>query len=851
MKSSYYDSVLSEKLDNGMTLLSKDIHGTGLVSLMVFVGAGSTSEGPLFGSGMAHLAEHMIFQGVEHGTDSEMAQKVENMGGEINAYTSHDYTAYYKAVPSEHFNEALEIISSPFIKSTFEDVSFENEKQVVKKEINMRKDNPDVIISEHLWKTVYREHPYKYPLAGYSEILESIELSDLNEFFQKNYVPENMSIAAVGDLPENAREKIAEAFSKIERKPYMSPVYPDEPVQQSLRLSEISGPVTLTRATIAFQAPSYSHHDAPALDVLAMILGKGKSSRLNKVLKQQKELVYSISAWSHTPRGPGIWAVSFVAEDRKRDEAVDEVFLMMKDIKENIISDDEIDKAIKKVESEHLFSLQTVQGQAQDIGTNYTLTGDPFFTEQYLKAIKKVTPEEVMRVARKYLSKDKGTVVLLRPEGVEKKLGTETVEEHRGECDITRFEMDGGLVLLVGEDHSLPLVSIRIVGLGGLIAETEKDNGIYNLMSSLLLKGTKEHSANQIADLIESHGGSFSTYSANNSFGVSFDILKENLVSTLDIASEILSYSTFPEDEIRKVKEEALAAVRARNERPLQFGMLRLKKELFGSYPLGMDSLGTNESIKSISREDLIEKYEQTCCRGNLVISVFGDINAEEVKELIIKLFAKLRNGNRISVRTDSFQDLPEVKKVQIDRKQTQAVMLMGVRGCSVSDRNKYPMEIIAGLFSGQGSEIYRRLREKLGAVYYVGGANVYSLSTGYFFIYAGTNLSQKQNVENGVLEEVQRILNGELYDDELARVKNKLVGNDKRSHQTLSSKAFETALSELYGLGYLDFTEYSSRIQNVSTDEIRLVADKYMEDKERIVLWLLPETSNKEKEND
>ncbi|MDP8218522.1 MAG: pitrilysin family protein [Candidatus Theseobacter exili] len=838
-----------ETLDNGMSVIVKNIPKSELITLMIYVGAGSTSEGSLMGSGLAHLAEHMIFQGAEHGSDSEMGRKIEGLGGEINAFTSYDHTAYYIVVPSASFSEALKIVTEPFLSLNFTDESFANEKGVVRKEINMRSDNPDVTIRKLLWSTAYRVHPYKHPLAGYVDLMDKLTPGDLQKFYDRNYVPENMAIVAVGAISESIRKEIKENFGRIKRRSFEPKTFIAEPIQTGQRYVKEQGHVSLTRSMLVFKAPSYNHPDAPALDVLAIVLGRGKSSRLYKKLKQEQQLVYSVSAWSHTPSGPGLWGISILSEDDKNETAIQESLNILESMKVDSITSEELKKAINRIESEHVFSLETVQGQALDLGTSWILTGNASYTEHYISEIKKVTRDDIKRVAGKYFKPEYMSIAVLSPEAAVKKR-TEKKKDKNEELDIKKYVLNKGLTLLVAKDSARPIVSIRIVGLGGLMDETEKTNGVYNLMSSLLIKGTKEYTADDFADLIEIQGGKFSSYSANNSFGLSFDILNEHLNNTLNLASRMLSESIFAVEEIHKAKQQTLAAIRAREERPLQVGIMKLRKVLFENQPLGMDPLGTMQSVEDIDREDILVIHRKAVCQRNIVVSIMGDINVEKTLEMVRDHFDKLPEGKRISLIKKAFKPLPEKKEYIIRRNQSQAVILLGVRGPSFLEEDRYSMDLLAALFSGQASGVFDRLRDKLGAVYYVGGTNTFGLDAGYFMIFAGTVPGMMKDVQKGINSELERIVSEEIQPEEIKRVKNNLIGGFAREHQTLSSRAFEAALNELYGLGYSNFMHFEKRIRDLSPEKVHEASNKFLNKNNRVIVWVVPETQNNKDAN-
>jgi zinc protease len=293
--------------------------------------------------------------------------------------------------------------------------------------------------------------------------------------------------------------------------------------------------------------------------------------------------------------------------------------------------------------SHHLGALTTMRGQASDIGSNWLLTRNLNFSRDYLDAVQKVSLDDIKRVAAQYLTENNLTVISLNPKG---SLATKTEGPKVAAAgEIQKFELSNGLRLLVREDPRLPLVAMGAAFRGGLLAERPQDNGITHLMAKVLLKGTKTRTAEQIANEIEAVGGSISSESGNNSFGVSVDVMRPDLKLGVDLLSDVLLNATMPEKAIAREKEIQIAAIQQEEEQLTAVARNIMRQALFSQHPYALRGNGSVESVKGLTQKDLIEFRDRYVVAKNGVIYVFGDVKAAEVKQLVEQALGKMKPG--------------------------------------------------------------------------------------------------------------------------------------------------------------------------------------------------------------
>jgi zinc protease len=406
------------------------------------------------------------------------------------------------------------------MNSTLPPDEYKKEQEVIRREFAMGMDDPDRMVSLLLFGTAYQRHPYRFPVIGELEIYNQLTQDQVMQYYKTRYVPNNLTFVVVGDVnAEKVRQQLGDLFKSSPEKSLKPVFIPSEPPQLGRREVHREFSTELTHLAMAWHIPEVTSPDVPALDLLSTILGDGRSSRLYRRVREEAGLAFGVSAFSYTPGDPGLFGIDATLDPKKREAAEQLALQIIDEVKQTGVTADELEKAKKITLSQHLGALTTMRGQASDIGSNWLLTRDLNFSREYLDAVQKVTLEDIKRVARTYLTENNLTVVSLNPKASLSGKAEPVKPVAAGE--IQKFELSNGLRLLVREDHRLPLVGLGAAFRGGLLAENPEDNGVTRLMAKVLLKGTKTRTAEQIANELESVGGSISSDAGNNSFSVS------------------------------------------------------------------------------------------------------------------------------------------------------------------------------------------------------------------------------------------------------------------------------------------------------------------------------------------
>jgi zinc protease len=828
-------------LDHGLVVIVKEDHSAPVVSAQAWCKAGSIHEGRWLGAGLSHILEHMLFKGTTTRPGSRIDQEVQEAGGEMNAYTSFDRTVYWINVPSAGARTAIDVLCDIMRHAALPEAELTKELDVIRREMDMGHDDPGRRSSRRLFETAYTRSPYRYTIIGYRDIFDRISRADVLGYYREKYAPNNCFFVVTGDVDADAVvEQIKAAYADGKFQPLPPEAPPHEPRQMAERVVIEEAPIELGHVHLSWHIPDLRHPDVPILDVLAVLLGGGRSSRLVQEVREKAGLAHSVDTWTYNPGNPGLFGVSAAIDGDKYQPALAAILAEVTRLKEQPVSAAELQKATKQFIAGTLSSHKTMQGQAQDLGGSWLAANDLNFSARYLEAVRRVTAADLMRVAREYLTTDNRTSYALLPTGSTPKAGAVAVSNN--EHPIQRITLPNGLRLLLKEDHRLPFVEFRAVFRGGVLAEDAARSGVTTLMARMLLQGTPSRNAQRIADEIESVGGGIDTYGGNNSLGVNVEVLRDDFAAGLGVLADVLRHPAFPADGFERERQLQLAGVRARRDQLLPRCGLLARRALFGERGYGLDPLGTEASLAQLTTAALAAQHAALLTPGNAVLAIFGDIDPQRTRAEVEELFGDWKAvADTNTQRSAGVPPAVPTARVTDTVDKKQAVLVLAFPGATVASPDRPALELIQEACSDLGSRLFLRIRDELGLAYYVGAQNFFGLEPGWFSYYCGTAPEHAERVEKELRAEVAQLCANGLTEEELRRAKAKLVGHRKIARQDLGSLASTTALDELLGLGFDHAEREDARLEAVTVAETREVARRYFSAEGGVLASVLP----------
>ncbi len=366
---------------------------------------------------------------------------------------------------------------------------------------------------------------------------------------------------------------------------------------------------------------------------------------------------------------------------------------------------------------------------------------------------------------------------------------------------------------------------------GGVYYETPQNNGVFNFIQHMLLKGTKNLSGEAIAQKVESVGGRVDTSSGTNAVICQILLQKKDLALGLELLADLVFNPSFPAGEIDKVRQEIVADINSQEDTPMGMGRKLFMQTFFAPHPYGLPPVGTKEVISTLKREDLVQAHGRFYIPQNMVISISGDVEAGQVRELAQKYFVApgLVPGNPAGDKPPRYvAPLDQIREAEQPMEKTQTVLLLGYPGIKSTHPDRYAFQVLSQILSGLGSRVVDNLREKRGLAYYAGAFQFAGLDTGAFVFYVGTTAEKLAEAKTGLLEEIEHMRKEPVSREELERAQQAIIGREWIDRQSNSSFAQEAAADEIVGLGYGEIYRLEEGIRKVTREDILRLAQEY-----------------------
>lgn len=869
--------VIKKVLPNGLMVLVKEDHSSPVVGINVWFRVGSVNETDEM-TGLAHFQEHMVFKGTEKLGVGEIANIIKSAGGNLNAATSYSYTMYYVVLPADAFALGLEVQADAMMNSTFDPEEFKKERLVVIDEARMYDDTPDSFTFYRTMELGYQVHNYRRPIAGYQDVVEKFTRDQLVEFYQRYYRPGNAILVIVGDV------RADEAFAAVDNvygiwkngrsDPYQSPV---EPAQKEFRFRTLRGHIDHAYTGIGFHVPDILHDDYPALEMLATLLGHGKSSRLRRKLREEKHLVTSVSASLLAEKWPGYFMLFASTPVEKWDEARDAIFDEVGRFQNEPVEEVELVKARRQLEKTVYSELETVEGQASNLGY-YEVLGDFELAERHREAIGRVTAEEIGYVAKKYFRADNCSMISYLPDdagngepdidavesAIARRLAsgpTETAalaskrlgpavsagSPNKGSdarrLPVERRELDSGLKVLVKPRKTVPMVSILAVYQGGVRLEGKGQSGLSTLGTRALLKGTPSFSAEEIVERIEGLGGGIESFSGFDVSGVYLNILTDRISEALPIFREVLREPSFPPERVEKEKDKLLEELAKRHDHPVYFSVDKLFENVFGDHPYGHPFVGREEELRTFSDSDCRSWYRRILAPANITLVLVGDVTPDVAMDVARELFDDLEAA---PVPTPEFEapiDPVHAGHCVLRRPQLkQAVTFVGFTAPPMMTDEAISLGVLNGIMTGLGGRLFVELRDKRSLGYMTGSAFSPLRERSIFYGYANPGPEGIDEAIGVILAELGLVTREKVTDEELGRAKQWLIGSQQMKLQRNLSQAMEYGVYEALGFGYDTVERTAELVRSVTKERIMDAASKTFDPGKAVIIKLLPE---------
>lgn len=705
------------------------------------VGSGDEEDGI---TGMAHLFEHMMFKKTDGYGDGHFSKTLEAAGTpDLNAWTWMDITAYHASLPKEKLELLADLEATRMDGLIIDEAQLNAEREVVINERRYRvDDNPEGQIDEQMWALAFTETRYHWPTIGWRKDLDTISLEQCNTFYKDYYAPNNATLVLVGDLDRDATLALLESrYKDIPASELNRREHGTEPEQTEPRRKDMDVAAETELFTLGYKVPAFSHEDTPALMVADAILSGGNSSRLQRKLVDDG-WASSFSLWLPPFQHEALMTVyGSMRSGKAADAAIQIVRNELSDLRDNPVSQGELDRARNQLLSHLWNEFEGNSGLASFIGFNEIAAGGWKNGLARIEAVRAVTPEDVQRVAQTYLVDTRSSVVVGHPKGKKKPTFREKDLPKAGAGDLLELPSvigrpdegappyaagtvnereTGGWHRLMVFDPTVPKVRFRIVLPFGAAVEDDATLGITNLVAEMVLRGTQDRSREVFEQTLEGLGASVSAVIDQDTVTFAGSVLSENWPKVASLLSEAFQFPAFDGDDLADLKEEVEAdIIEARND-DRYLGYRFYEKGLFAGHPYARPVLGTESTLKAIDVAAVKDWYSTWFSSRGAIVALSGDFDAGaggDLAKVVGKLPASPPEWEAPELPAD-----PESRSITLVAKpeRTQVQMHFG-HFTSTSTGKDFPAVWLANeAYGGHGfgARMMAEIREKNGYSY-------------------------------------------------------------------------------------------------------------------------------------
>jgi zinc protease len=781
-------------LENGLEviLVRDDSAPTVAVSLLYRVGSADDPEGK---NGFAHLFEHVMFQGSANVEPGQFDQLLELRGAQINAFVSNDFTVYYETLPSNQLPLALWLEADRMASLAVTQAALESERSIVFNEYYERVGNaPYGQAIQTLFTIPFDYPPYEQPVIGNLEDLNRATLDTVQEFHDTYYVPNNATLAVVGDIDfDVARAYIGDYFGSIPagenvpERPMFDLALLEPEAEERLQLTDPLA--SLPALMIGYQTPPANHPDYPAIELLSRILAVGNSSRLSVNVVDQGEAL-AAQAFSSANQGPSLFGAFMLPNFGGTLEDLEAIYNReLTNIVDNGVTQEELDRAVNQIRSSRVLELETVLSLALTVQEANYYYGDPLAFYDTLEAVEAVTPEDVQRVAAEYLAPERAHVLEVTPGAAaeaeelpdplftddpsatiaydfvqEQTTPPEPLEQATFTLpEITTSTLGNGLEVIVVEQPLVPIISANLYMVGGEAAAPPDKAGIAGMTGYLLTRGTATRSAQELSAIIEADGGSLTGGASSDALNAGVFGLVEQTELAFELLGDVVLNPAFSEDEVALALEQSLSGLENSLDNADFVAGRTFTRTLYAGHPYG--NVETLESIEGMTRDDIVAFYESQAHPENAYLIVTGDITTERALELADATFGAWEGVGEFTPLAFPEIDGPDgLQIVLVDRPDsTQAEIRIGAFTPPGLD-GQYPARVMTNIL-GQGfsSRLFEVVREELGYAYSIFSTVNFPADQGRFLVSLGSANETAIDAVQQTLNEVKRIREAEV----------------------------------------------------------------------------------------
>ena len=823
------------KLNNHLQTLFIDAPGSTSASVQIWFRAGSALE-KKDNQGIAHFLEHMFFKGTEKRPGAAIAHDVESFGGEINAFTSFDYTCYYINTPATELNQTTEILLDMVSNPRFLQEDLVPERGVVFEEYRRSIDNPNQFGFQKLQKSSFTGG-YAHPILGNEKTILSFTQDQLKDFRKDFYNLSNSLLVVAGDLKKKKDIiKTIEAF-KLPQGPRSS--FPNFKLKNTSTIDIHEKDTHMVQMSLCLQAPIFEDGDAPKEDLAINCLGHGESSRLYQNLVAQTSLATSSGSFTMFMNKGGLHYIKLLFPIENLTKVLSSFEKLLIESLKDGLTPDEVQKIKNQYVASKVYDMESLESYAFSLGQSFASTGDIGSEEEFIQRVRKTTVAEVNDSLRRIFKRPLHLSVQLpsgtknaqrekQIQGFQKRLETKLkglksahpklskAITSKFDPQVKLFEIKPGVKLLYRQNTMNPTFVMHAYLKGGITEEKASNNGLYQMISSTITKGYSKVDYSQLKNELDHLSASLHAFSGKNAYGLTLHGQSEHFKKLLNHFVGTLTEPSFKAAHIKHEKEMAFRMIKNHTKDPVKLCFRAVSESLFGGHPYAMPVIGTEQSVKRLSSKLVKETHQSNLKNNEILLTYCGDKSFDEVYHQLEPFLDKLPSRRKKAKKARKAKPIKGQKQfIEFDREQTQ--IFTGIPTDKLDSKEHLPLKMLTTHLSGQSSELFVEVRDRQGLCYTAQPIHFSALEAGYWGIYMASGHDKVEPALKAIREIIENIrLNG-LSKKEFSRVKKMIAGQSLLNVQTNDDYANIYSVTTLQGFDLDHYHLSNKEIERLS----------------------------------
>jgi zinc protease len=860
-------------LENGLTILTKEVHNAPVVTVQVWYKIGSRNEAPGV-NGIAHQLEHMLFKGTKD-RPIQFGRLFAALGSNFNAFTSYDQTAYFGTVEKNKLTSLLTLEADRMQNSTIDTEKLTGEKRVVISELQGYENRPGYRLDRAVKRAAFPNTPYGLTVGGTKADVEKFTVEQVRSYYDSYYAPNNATLVVVGDFdPASLMTKVQETFGKVPRREIKVTQPATTPATATpIHRLTLKEPGSTQIATEVYPLPEATHPDVPAIDVMNYILTEGRSSRMYQSIVETG-IATSLDGGAANLAAGGWYEISSIVEIGKSLPKLEAAIgKEIKLIQAKAPTSLEISRAKAQLKAGYLLSNRDINSQARQLGNDQTTTGDYQFTDKYLAGVERVTPADVQRVAKKYLQENLKTIGYFQPTQITGKsapAGTEgkTAENFSPGAPVDPAELakylppldpdtasqaqalpqevklKNGLRVFLLPDSSTPTVTLS----GNIQAGTEYDNpakaGLATLTATNLMSGTKTQTALEIAKNLENRGAGIGFGASREGVSIGGSALSKDLPILLQTLGDVLQNANFPTDKVELSRQRALTSLKLELDSPNSVARKKFQQTIYPkNHPFTI--FPTKETLTGLTAADLQTFYRQHYLPSNTMLAIVGDFKVADIKRLLENNLGKWSTTAKTVKLNYPVAQLPK-KQVRVNPSlpgKTQSITLMGNKAIDRKDPRYYSALVLNQILGGDtlSSRLGTEIRDRQGLTYGIYSSFAAGKRLGTFIISMQTAPEDAQKATQSTIALLKDLQAKGVTEAEVANSKRSISSNYTVDLASPDEIAGATLGNAIYGLNPNEISEFPKKIQAVTLEQVNQVAKELIQPDRLVVVTAGP----------